>query len=141
MTLEKLLNILCERGWKPFWYEQSFAKRWSYNSRYFFFDGWWDWITLRQIASKESWLWQFCVCEGLVEKNTEMVDDGVPTDDYAIGRYIQTWSSVWEDGIPLDDDWEVYSYYQDRDYLWWVIESALHDEWELEQFLLDNIKV
>ena len=122
MTLEKLLNILCEKGWKPFEDDKihSFeiiyvtwkilnivAKRWRWqvNKHY----------SIRDICSKSSWLWQF-VCEN---------------------GMINRWHYVW--------DWWIDNRYDkwiwDTDYKFWIIESALCDEDKLEEFLLDNIKI
>lgn len=74
-----------------------------------------DRFSLRELVAKESWLWQF-VCEnGMIKKD----------------RF--TWM------ISPDPLWE--DQYNYTDYRYRLIESALKDESELEQFLLDNIKL
>lgn len=118
MTLEKLLNTLCEKGWKPFGYkgmkatvniywEIRFEREW-----HFFIE------TFRTLTSKESWLWQF-VCEnGMSEKHTDIRV-----------RCNEKTSKTYQDSY-------VHQHYEYR-----LIESALCDEDKLEQFLLDNIKI
>ncbi len=126
MTLEELLNSLIQRGWKPFpneWidcYYFKFSNRWhdfmccssddddEYTHNYTY-----SW---RDIASKESWLWQF-VCKNGMIKNPN------------IERY-------WKDYFELDH----IEYYQ-SDFQYWILESALCDEDKLEEFLLSNIKI
>jgi hypothetical protein len=76
-----------------------------------------DEINLRELVSKESWLWQF-VCE-----NGMVIDE-----HYCWGWYIH-----W------DDNWRIEIW--QNDYRYRIIESALKDESELENFILDNIKV
>lgn len=75
---------------------------------YYEFDTEWEcnhedkWCDLRQLTSKESWLWQF----------------------------------VCENGMVYYNDESIYSPTEFR-----IIESALTDESELEDFLLSNIKI
>jgi len=130
--LEQLLNSLIEKGWKPRGeYKIHSCKyiEWKFKSEYTI-----AWLlqvlyrSLRELVSKESWLWQF-VCEnGMVrriEANSwyiwELVDN-YSDDDEVIKRY----NSFWEKG---------------SDYQYRLIESSLKDESELEDFLLSNIKV
>ena len=69
---------------------------------------------LRQLTSKESWLWQF-VCEnGMVVRKRQ-------------------WTNRWW--------WETEKCFDYKDYEYRIIESALCNEDKLEQFLLDNIKI
>lgn len=70
---------------------------------------------LRQLTSKESWLWQFVCDKGLVE--------------------MYEWF-YWQNIFPLDS--KEYDY---TDYQYWILESSLIDEDKLENFLLDNIKL
>lgn len=114
--MEELLNKLIEKGWKPF------GKR---NKLYAVEDGIYilgriasDWNTydLRQIVSKESWLWQF-VCEN------DLIDN-----------IAECW--YWRNHFELDE-----IEYNQPDYEYRLIESALKDESELEQFLLSNIAI
>ena len=127
--MEELLNKLIEKGWKPF------GKR---NKLYAVEDGIYilgrianDWNTydLRQLVSKESWLWQF-VCDRehrfIDKKNYE----GVRLDKRLKNPYVDY------DGVNTNYEWITSLDYQYR-----LIESCLKDESELEDFLLSNIKV
>lgn len=122
--MEELLRKLIEKGWKPFGDEKihSFeiiyvtwkvrnivAKRWRWqvNKHY----------SIRELVSKESWLWQF-VCENKLENSKER--------------------KQWTD---LDEDGREYVKYSTKIYEYWFIESALCDEDKLEEFLLKSIKV
>ena len=77
---------------------------------------------LRQLTSKESWLWQF-VCEnGLLDVNKK----------YEWEYWTQSYKRNWEEYTHEFSRWcENYR----------LIESALKDEDELDKFLLDNIKI
>lgn len=123
--LEQLLNSLIQRWRVPFgkWCHRSPYKRVSIHKNhdkertYVLFDSnnHSHWKVLRQVVSRESWLWQF-VCEnGMIKKDrfTWMISP----------------DALWEDQ---------YNY---TDYRYRLIESALKDESELESFILDNIKV
>ena len=124
--MEELLNKLIEKGWKPMWNRpitqlKKNVKVERYNKKIVAVvikNGRWyadDYYSLRDIISKESWLWQF-VCEnGMIKKD----------------RF--TWM------ISPDPLWE--DQYNYTDYRYRLIESALKDESELESFILDNIKV
>lgn len=138
--MEELLNKLIEKGWKPFWNEKikdAKTARWNINllneevnkvSKFkdkVAFTNWvliFDEINLRELVSKESWLWQF-VCEnGMVDYDSE--------------------SWWWEFSYNSNYiNWFYWDRIMENDYRYRVIESALKDESELEQFLLDNIKV
>ena len=82
---------------------------------------WWfmneDDKSIRDLVSKSSWLWQF-VCENKLVK----------TKDRKV-RY------RYED---LERTQNYFSWYW---YEYWLIESALCNEEDLEKFLLDNIKI
>lgn len=119
MTLENLLNTLIKKGWKPFWDEHI---HWAIKAMYYvrFLRGRENSdreIYLRELVSKESWLWQF-VCENRL----------VEYIDCAYCKYIQNDEEIWYET-------------QSNDYRYRLIESALCGEDKLEQFLLDNIKV
>ena len=79
---------------------------------------------LRQLTSKESWLWQFCVENKLVP---------IMCTEEWIKHYYKD----------VDDDnlvsWE--NIQPTTEYEYWLIESSLIDEDKLEQFLLDNIQL
>ena len=147
--MEELLNKLIEKGWKPFGIKSDNMCLYCLSDNkivisYYDFDTEWEcnhedkWCDLRQITSIESWLWQFCVENNLVNKYADLWSD-------VEEAYIWKWKS-WLDAIDinwdyirLDDDYD--EYHQDTDYKYWLIESALKDESDLEKFLLDNIKV
>ena len=73
---------------------------------------------LRQLTSKESGLWQFCVKNKLVKE-----------DDGHITRIINVYK---DDGTIVDGWW---------DYHYWLMICSILDESDLEKFLLDNIKI
>ena len=122
MTLEELLNKLIEKGWKPYWWKniKKATNEWWFCS--FIRDskkgfGWMSEISHRELASKESGLWQF-VCENKLVKVKDkkvrfMYEDLERTQNY--------FSRFWYD--------------------YRLIESALTDEDKLEDFILSNIKV
>ena len=119
--MEKLLNKLIEKGWKPrgenvelhwtskdtFWEEIVI-----FNGNAGWFKKWW--CTYRELVSKESWLWQFCCRNKLV-----------------------SWKPEWIKTC----GWVVREEKKPNNSHYWIIESALIDKSELEKFLLDNIKV
>lgn len=74
-----------------------------------------EFFDLRQLTSKESWLWQFCCENGMVKVDNSSIELNIMSEWY----WVLT----------------------DRDYHYWLIKSALEDESELEQFLLENIKI
>ena len=134
MTLEKLLNILCEKGWKPFGEsrinEINRAEQYVWN---------WNWCcwgskdaiqrrkSTRQLVSKESGLWQF-VCEMSAYNNYNKEKWKVLTwKKFEDDKYQINWYSNW------------WWYIQDYEYR--LIESALCDEDKLEEFLLSNIVI
>lgn len=120
--LEQLLNSLVKVWWKPYWISRvknvtllnryvSFSKRTILWIEFFEY-------TLRSLASKESWLWQFVCKNKLLPKKNWYV-------------------------------WNLIDHYNDKTIQWiaeynclyYIIESALKNESELEDFLLSNIKV
>lgn len=125
--MEELLNKLIEKGWKPYWIPRvknvvllnhyiSFSKRTILWIEFFEY-------TLRSLVSKESGLWQF-VCENKLYN---------PDNRWYWWKNV---TIVWEYPT-LDGDENIWY----RDYEYYLIESALKDESELESFILDNIKV
>ena len=126
--LAELLNDLLRMWWKPFnrnktlhinYYDKC---KWL-NYKWIHLDGWFmneESRTLRELVSKESWLWQF-VCENeLVKPVVDIIS-------------ICSYSHFTDDHD--DGGWdETFPEYR-------LIEASLKDESELEQFLLDNIKV
>lgn len=143
--MEELLNKLIKMWWKPrnkdylvklyikYWDIQ--LRRWTENrpneevSRAI--------MSKRELVSKESGLRQFCVENKLVNKYADISDE---EEAYIWKR--KSWLDAIDidwNYIRLDDDYD--EYHQDTDYKYWLIESALKDESELEYFLLSNIKV
>ena len=82
---------------------------------------------LRQLTSKESWLWQF-VCENGMIKNV---------NDYSWELY--SWTH-WQDEV-YKNWYEWWRRWEQVDYEYRIIESSLKDEEDLDKFLLDNIKI
>lgn len=129
--LEQLLNSLVEAWWEPYWIPRvknvvalnhyiSFSKRTILWIEFFEY-------TLRSLVSKESGLWQF-VCEMSAYNNYNKEKWKVFTwKKFEDDKYRINWYSNWW--------WFI------QDYEYRLIESALKDESELEDFLLDNIKV
>lgn len=135
--LEQLLTSLVEAWWKPRWEEEikscqiweSFYKRnFIGDTVWFYVDDRWtpQWLftkSFREVCAKSSGLRQF-VCEnGMVKISSVFISwtKNASCDDY--------WNLFWDKACPKD-------FYQYR-----LIESALKDESELEQFLLNNIKI
>ena len=119
--LEQLLNSLIEKGWKPRWLNIMWKIVIDYDIEFAFdiYDSLqkWHW-NFRELVSKESWLWQF-VCEnGMTEKHTDLWV-----------RCNEKTSKTYQDS------------YTNQNYWYWLLESSLKDESELEDFLLSNIKV
>lgn len=119
--LEQLLNMLIQRGWEPFWKwkKRKVFARWDKTVSFSYQDD--EWIEfytylIRDVVSKESWLWQF-VCEKELIKSK--------------------WDSNYT-YFNIHGTWKAYEHWN---YEYRLIESALKDESELEDFLLDNIKV
>lgn len=121
--MEELLNKLIEKGWKPFGIFDKLMIRWQEMSRKVFGFGvlWEVKYSIRELVSKESWLWQF-VCENGMIRNEKLTHN---------------WVSQVEWGLDVDCKRKT----TPKDYEYRLIESALKDESELEQFLLDNIKI
>ena len=146
--MEELLNKLIKRGWKPRWYEDVYEfklyKLWytvarpqkqkmisfATEARHYInwtYYVWYKWYSLRELVSKESWLWQF-VCEMSVHNN------------YNKEKWkILTWKKFEDDKYQIN--WYSNWWWYIQDYEYWLIECALKDEDELDKFLLDNIKV
>ena len=125
------MNSLIEKGWKPYGIEQydrfiiesawDMCFRWKYPwaDGESAFDYNYDYFKIRELTSIESWLWQF-VCEnGMVEDQKR-----------------NWWQPHW-DKSTYDDDIR----FEPNKYQYRLIESSLKDESELEDFLLQNIKV
>ena len=136
MTLEELLNLLISKWWKPRNKKpvnvnnriknQTYCKYFSKYTILFHREDTSeedikrprksDEHSLRELVSKESWLWQF-VCENGMVKKT-------PTR--------------WE--YFNSDTGKIYGFYDDNS-TYRLIESALCDEDKLEDFILQNVKI
>ena len=112
--LEQLLNSLIEKGWLPRW-----DKNWKNNTRitniYFRQDENGKLPHIRMIVSKESNLWQF-VCENCLLVKAPW--------------HYWSWDSNYQ-----------WRWSEDRYPEYRLIESALKDESELEDFLLNSIVI
>ena len=132
-NMEELLNKLIKKGWKPFGITcTDFIKgtglecipSYCFNPHPHMWFPWWTRKyhrpSLRQIVSKESWLWQF-VCENGMVK-------GFDTSEYYTNyrRFNK-------------ENFTECRYLRECQYR--IIESSLKNESELEDFLLSNIKL
>ena len=142
-TLEKLLNNLIEIWREPRWEDSiKSCKVWEcFYTRdiiertvAFYEDDNWtpQWLitkSLREICSRESWLWQF-VCDRehrfIDKKNYE----GARSDKRLKNPYVDY------DGVNTEYEWIT-----SLDYEFRLIEASLKDESELEEFLLQSIKI
>lgn len=135
ISVWQLMKSLMDKKWIPRWdnrivhavYDIRHKMIWLYE------DDWKEYFelvskkSLRELVSTDSWLWQF-VCENKM----------IPYDE--------DWYTWYERTKDYYDDFEnsnskMLDLAIDNWYEYRVIESALKDESELEQFLLDNIKV
>ena len=125
--LIELLNELIRKWWKPRWkIDMEFMYMlWDKEHPIYtlFFKWWASWVIsaieqhhIRELVSKESWLWQFVWENGynLYKKN--------------YFHWFSKYGLKWE-------------YWDTSDFEYYVLESALCDEDKLEEFLLENIKV
>lgn len=125
--LETLLTSLIQRGWKP-WGLKYFIEVFvsgvevSFTTKKNLFSN----SNLRSIVSLESWLWQFCMENGLLNS-----PDQYPHKDFRAKNP----RPYWEMSLGRD------CYYKTEVYQYRLIESALIPEEELGQFLVDNIVV
>ena len=149
--METLLTKLIEKWRKPFglwWcpnrltnYDRKHNRMW-FEAVYCIWEDEYDYdyraCSLRQLVSKESWLWQF-VCENGMYKtdyggiiyNWERAKDVF----YKVSKFDEEWDVIqtW------DMEWEKFIWIYEPEYR--LIESALRDEDKLEDFILSNIKL
>lgn len=132
LDMEELLNKLIERGWYPFCDNNVKEIRiysdmdieciyWKRKSDFYY-------ISYRKLASKESWLWQFVCKNKLLKEEVSICYEwwaNVMAEDWCISKH-----EIWCREIHTNTE----RWYR-------IIESALKDEYELEDFLLSNIKV
>lgn len=122
MKIEELFHRLIEKGWKPFGREKTLHISIHNGDLMSVYIDWWlmneDTKSLRELVSKESWLWQFCVENKLVRE-----------DDGHITRII----NVYKDDDTIADGW--------WDYHYWLMICSILDDIELKDFLIENIQI
>ena len=119
--LEKLLNSLIQRGWKPAGFPGESEIKISEDQDVVLYMNTEDVtlavkVKLRNLVSLESGLWQF-VCQN------KLLSDKVDLQDYIE-------DSFWFKRCPFDTNW-----------MYRIMQSALYSEEDLPQFLIENIKV
>ena len=132
--LENLLTSLVQRGRKPkgrevvlIQLDQEFTKSEGKTVFYCSCKDWfWFYADLRWLVSLESWLWQFCMENGLLNS-----PDQYPHKDYRAKNP----RPYWEISLRRD------CYYKTEVYQYRLIESTLIPEEELGKFLVENIVV
>ena len=118
--LELLLNALIDNWWQPRWEEKIHSCKYYKEEKKFKADYTIAWMpqvlyrSIRELCSKESWLWQF-VCENGYNQYK---------------KEYRMWYTKYSMKAEYWDEW---------DYEYFLIESSLKDESELEDFLLSNI--
>lgn len=115
-----LFKELMKRGWKVYWEYDELMSYWQtrWKRDFWFWVLWETKYSLRELVSKESWLRQFCCKNKLVKE-----------DDGHITRII----SEYKDNKWIIDSW--------WDYHYWLMICSILDDSELEDFLIENIKV
>ena len=111
--MEELLNKLIKGWWKPRWESEPIYMLSS--KKLYIPDTMEVNRSLRDLVSKESGLWQFCVKNKLVKEDCSSIE------------------------LKIMSEW--YWLLTDSSYQFWLMMCSLKDESELEQFLLDNIKI
>lgn len=142
--MEELLNKLIQRWWKPFdvkWISEYFFesvpvglyrlcwKKPDYDYNVY---------SKRDLVSKESWLWQFCVENNLVKLIENPNENKLPRD-----RMSEEEFRMWEYNVyySFSNKKDIHKRYEQDSLTYRLIESALCNEEDLEKFLLDNIKI
>lgn len=163
--LEQLLNSLIDKGWIPFGIYGNWDLEWEricieeqdeYTNEYRLKVYWinvdyveFNWLcdedkhfsdrfSLREIVSKWSWLWQFVCKNGMYKKEALWLifnDERAKNVFYKIDQFDEEWDIIQAG----DMEWDSFIHISEPEYR--LIESALKDESELEDFLLSNIKV
>ena len=123
--LEQLLNSLIKIWWKPWNVDVNCDISIKIeNNRIKIYFELKTWVivsnsggmSLRELVSLESWLWQFCMEKWLYKKDNGLIE-----------RY-------------PDANKDDHSFHYSGGYQYRLLESALVPEEELAQFLIDNIK-
>ena len=120
--MEKLLNKLIEKGWKPRWHELHWLQILTDDVVLYLSDRVSMYKKFRELVSKESGLWQY-VCE-----------NGMVKEDILMKSHRRELHTLYE------TEWYK-KYWRVKDYEYRLIESALKYESELEEFLLSNIVI
>ena len=125
--LENLLTSLVQRGRKPFnyiWTVDRIEVDDNFEISIIFITWEFAYKTLRDLVVLESWLWQFCMENELLNS-----PDQYPNKDFRAKNP----RPYWEMSLRRD------CYYKTEVYQYRLIESALVSEEELAKFLVDNI--
>jgi hypothetical protein len=131
MTIWQLMKNLRAKWWIPRWYNEVIHTVYDKKHKIIWlYKEWKEYLelvykkSLRELCSKESWLWQY-VCENHL--------------------YIY---KMWENKNFIQDHFKneynecCYQYWWDKScYEYYLLESALCDEDKLEEFLLNSIKL
>lgn len=121
MELVNLFKELMKRGWKVYWEYDKLMSYWQTRWKRDF----WFWVlweikySLRELVSKESGLWQFVCKNGIRPKRVWYAEHYWQRDHHTNWRWM-----VME---------------SEPEYR--IMESSLKHESELEQFLIENIKI
>ena len=120
----ELLQKLEDLWWEPYW--KSIAELTDTEKN------------VRLLTSLSSWLWQFCVENKLVKLIENPNENKCPRD-----RMSEEEFRMWEYNVyySFSNKKDIHKRYEQDSLTYRLIESALKDESELDQFLLDNIKV
>ena len=93
---------------------------------------------LRELVSKESGLWQFVCKNNLIQKEHWCFIDNWERAKNVFYK-IDTYDEEWDVIQTWDMEWDKFIWINEYEYR--LIESALKDEDDLENFLLKNIKI
>ena len=128
--LENLLTSLVQRGWKPWGLEWAKCLGVYGRTIYFYNQEIGQHVKIsfrmRELISIDSWLWQFCMENGLLNS-----PDQYPHKDYRAKNP----RPYWEMSLGRD------CYYKTEVYQYRLLESSLILEEDLWKFLLDNIVI
>ena len=137
--MEELINKLIEKGWKPRWiYTSLIVWYWLVRCEEYVWSPNNERKSYRELVSKESWLRQFCVENNLVKLIENPNENKCPRD-----RMDEEEHRIWEYDVyySFSTKKDIHKRYEQNSSTYRIIESSLKDENELEDFLLDNIKI
>ena len=134
--MEELLNKLIKGWWKPRWENEPIYMLSS--KKLYIPDTMEVNRSLRDLVSKESGLWQFCVKNNLVKLIENPNKDKLPRDRMSEEEY-----RMWEYNVyySFSNKKDIHKRYEQGSLTYWLIESTLCDEDKLEKFLLENINI